>query len=350
LRYYKIEFQNADGSSFTPKSLTALGAGISSLDKSGGTNTDALNVELEISQYAGHNAGDTSSFVRIWGLPLSDLGKAPDYNRKNVIVSGGMSKGLPLANPAQRGPLIKGQVYQAFGNWRGTVMSLDMFIAPGFVKSDAKISPQGRPDQPVNWTFTWKKDQKLSDMLSDTLGKTMPGITPKIQVDDSRTAPMDMSGQYQTLPQFSSWLRYHTKGKFGDRDDGVSLASDGDIVVAFETDPSKAKPAATRQIFASDIIGQPMYYQPFFITLKTVMRGDLDIGNAIKLPKDFVSEVAQSPAFPYGTGVQRSQDSINFGGGTYLIQQIQHFGHFRQADATAWVTQIWASLLSTTTQ
>jgi hypothetical protein len=326
--------------------MKALGSGISSLDTLGEHNPASLQVEFNLAQYTGHNAGDITSYVRIVGLPLSDLGQARQYTRKNVIISGGMSKGLPLANPAQRGPLIKGNVFQSFGNWRGTEQSLDMFIAPGFATKETKISPQGRIEQPQDWTFTWKKDQKLGDMLQAVLGHIMPGVTAKIQVSDDRTAPMDMPGQYQTFAQFSQWLNYNTRGKFGDDDSGVSLAFDGNVVVAFETKPSLAKPERTRDIAAIDLIGQPMWMGWGTVQVTTVLRGDLDIADAIKLPKDFISEVKLAPVFPNNAGVMRAPDSINFGGGTFMITRLQHFGNFRQPDATAWTTVMLAVLLA----
>lgn len=347
MRYYKIEFQNQNGQPFTPQSVNALGSGITSLDPQGNHNAAALNIELNIAQYTGANAGDINSWLKIYGLPLRDIARGHDYNGSNIVISGGMSKGLPLANPAQRGPLIKGQVFQSFGNWIGTMMSLDMFIAPGFITQGNAISPQGKIDQPVNWTFTYKQGQKLSDALSELFGKTMPGVTAKIQVDDSRSnTGADMSGQYATVPQFAQWLRYHTKGKFGADDDGCAMTFDGNTVTVFETSPSKAQPPQTKSIVAADLIGQPMYYAFNTITAKVVMRGDLDVGMAIKMPKDFVSTVALTPAFYNDLGVQRSADSVNFGGGTYIIQRLQHFGQFRQADASSWVTQIWATFLS----
>ena len=41
-----------------------------------------------------------------------------------------MAAGLPLANPAQSGVFVQGQVYQAYGNWIGENMSLTLEIVP----------------------------------------------------------------------------------------------------------------------------------------------------------------------------------------------------------------------------
>ena len=90
----------------------------------------ALNVELEIYQGVGH-VPTGNSMVRVWGISIEDIGQGAVFGGQNVVVQGGMGVGLPLANPAQAGLLITGTAWQVFGNWQGTVMTLDVILIAG---------------------------------------------------------------------------------------------------------------------------------------------------------------------------------------------------------------------------
>ncbi len=118
-----------------------------SLRPDGWTNPRALNVELDIPTYALASPSGAAS-IRIHGIGIQQINQAFDLNGKTVQVYGGMARGLPLANPDQRGLLLQGEITQAFGNWQGPNMSLDLIVQSALrpiscsTGSPARLSPR----------------------------------------------------------------------------------------------------------------------------------------------------------------------------------------------------------------
>lgn len=341
MRYYSITIPGVTFSSLANGGM--VNGEITSLRSDGSTNPAALNVELDITQYPGHQAGgDSRSYVRIWGLSLADLGRGYDLAGKEITVKVGMAQGYPLANPAQQGTIISGNILQAFGNWLGTEQTLDIILGPS---QSGAPSQSGESTPPVNITFTWKKGQKLSDLINQVVQQIYgqgAQIDSSIQVDDTagnRVAKQDMQGSYTSVTGFAQmiWDMTCTQGK----QDGVALWIDGKKFRAFETDPKSGSTSGSiKQISFNDLLGQVTWYKPNSVTAKLVMRGDLVIGDTVKFPDQLVSTVtsASMPAFG-GTG--RTSDSISFSGTNFTIIQMQHWGNFRQPDAMAWNTTLW---------
>src|ERR1700733_6962067 len=75
------------------------------------TDPGALNVEMDINQ-APANEPQGAAYVRVWGIPLATIAQSSNFNGKSIAVYGGMSSGLPLANPAQQGLLVQGLIQQ----------------------------------------------------------------------------------------------------------------------------------------------------------------------------------------------------------------------------------------------
>ena len=80
------------------------------------------------------------SSLRIEGISLEDVQYGQQFGAQlingqykdgyDIRVYGGMGKGLPLANPAQQGLILSGTIFQSYGNWQGTDMTLDFVISP----------------------------------------------------------------------------------------------------------------------------------------------------------------------------------------------------------------------------
>lgn len=72
-------------------------------------NPTALQVELDIavSPTAAPNVGQ-GVWCRVWGIPLQTVLTANQFTNKQIQVFGGMSAGLPLANPNEQGLLVQG--------------------------------------------------------------------------------------------------------------------------------------------------------------------------------------------------------------------------------------------------
>ena len=327
MRYYSINISNpTTGKPVLPSSLGGLP--ISSLLPSGGHNPAALNIEFDIPQKT-YFAPEQDAWLRIWGLSLKDLSASFNLNGSNVMISAGMSKGLPLANPAQQGLILKGMVYQAFGNWVGVDQTVDMNFAP----------QTGTPSSELNFPFSWKAGTPLSTAISQTLATGMPNFTQKIKINPNLVIGYDESGFYQSLQQFNDYLNARSKSLIkGGTYLGITISTRGTEVSV--TDGSvKAEDSDVISIAFQDMIGQATWVDTHTIAAKLVLRGDLTIGSTIKLPPGPVqTTIASNSGFsPFQNPAQRANFS-----GKFVVKHIHHYGNFRQADAASWNTTIEA--------
>lgn len=348
MRYYQIALTNpTTGQPIMPSSLLATsGTGknpttISSLLPTSTpsnqlTNPAALNIELDIPVYPGH-VGNISSFVRIWGLSLVDQKWAQSIDGADIAIYGGMARGYPLANPQQQGLLVKGQVFQAFGNWIGTDMTTDLFIGPPTGQSTplATGSTQLIPGQALNFIFNWQPGQTLAQALAHTFSIALPSMKQDIQISPQLTTSYQQAGYYATFIQFAQAIEAITAGKLGTSYDGVVMACDGVTVRAWDgTVPPSSN--AVKQIAFADLLGQVTAYQPQVLTAKLVMRGDLSIGDIVSFPPGLLTTTSAAL-----TNFQPA-NKLQFSGPCQIIQ-MQHFGNYRQPDAYSWNTTVWCT-------
>lgn len=356
MRYYRIELSDQDGapvilSSFgnqasplplSPGAVLESGV-ITSLLPDGTTNPAALNVEVDIEQIALHQ-GNQKSYVRIFGLALADVYRK-DLNPSldntkftNISVKVGMAKGLPLANPAQQGVVIKGSVWQAFGNWLGTDMTLDLVVGPGGMTGGGEETSI----QPQPYVFQWAKGQTLADALSQTL-KNNPALAAVQQdftsIASDRTSNADKHGVYSTVNEFAQLVQRMTVGQRGSKDQGVLLHLDGSKIKGTDTSQLGGDPSKDTEINFQDLIGQVTWYEPFKLTCKLVMRGDLELGGYVKFTSG-ANLVTNAAAMPSLTP-SRDRDTPGIAqGARFYVERIHHWGNFRQADAMSWNTTL----------
>jgi hypothetical protein len=316
VRWYKIVITNADtGQEMIPSSLGGLG--FTSLLPSGAVNPAALQIELDIPQSLFH-LPTGQSLVRIWGLGLQDIGNAFDLNGASISVYAGMSKGLPLANPAQAGLLVSGQILQAFGNWIGTSQTIDLILAPA----------TGSTATPLNFVLNWKSGQTLSEALNTTLSTALPKAKLNINISPRLVQNHDEPGYHGTLSQLASTIFPISKSIITDSTySGVVIAYDGNTVTVTD----QTTPSAVKAIAFQDLLGQPTWIGPAQIQAKLVMRGDLDLQDVVTLPQGLTTTTQQA--------LTRFQDKTTFSG-NYVIQEIHHWGNFRQQDADSWNTTV----------
>jgi hypothetical protein len=347
MRYYKIKI--TDGPNGKPMTLPSLaGSGlppgeISSLRIDNKvftreTNPASLNIELDMPQYQAHLAGgSTSHYIRIWGVGIDDLTSAFDFNGHHLELEVGMSEGYPFATPSQRGLVVKGTILQAFGNWLGTDMTLDFYL---------RAEGSGSDEKPVNYTLIGRKGDKLADVLRLAITKANPNTKPpEMNVRPDRVLKADEASVHLSLTEFAIKVKELTEvrdatGKVTDEGVVITAPFNGTIRI-YEADGSQlpSRPAP-KKIQFWDLLGQVTWAEPGMLTAKLVMRGDLNVGDWVIFP-DGLSTVA-APAFsniPGTTG--RLPGKLTFSG-TFIINQIHHWGNFRQPDAMSWNTTVWA--------
>jgi len=330
MRYYSIRLTNtATGQIFIPQSLARLQAFDTSYTSfvAGKTLPGALNVEMDIIVSSfGTPAG--GSFIKIHGISLQEISQAHDLNGFQVAVYGGMQKGLPLANPLLSGLLFSGFVFQAFGNWIGTEMSLDLIL-----NVDA-----GTIAKPKNIVHSWAKGTLLKDAIAQTLSTAFPGYTADIEISPDLVFTQDVAdtGYYQTIEEYATYIQGMSADLIGGAYSGVRIALTEKVFSVFDGTVNQIP----TNILFKDLIGQPTCIGPNLIQFKCPMRADIKLSDIVKMPQGIfatTTQAAESGQVDLKTAFQ----------GSFLVQQVRHVGNFRQPDADSWVTVIDASAQKT---
>jgi hypothetical protein len=322
MRYYSIQITDSNGALITrPSSVPGSGATYSSL-LNGLTIPGALNVELDIPVYA-YATPAGQAIVRIWGISLAEISQASDFGAtstgpgKNIAVYAGMQRGLPLANPAQAGLIVQGEIFQAFGNWIGVDQTLDLILYPA----------TGAPDDPKNFVVNWKAGTPLSQAIDNTLSVAFPSLKRNIQISPNLVLAHDEPGFYGSLTEFAQWVKQVSADiKVQPNYQGVDITVNQNMILVYDG----TTPSTPKLIAFQDLIGQPTWIESPSIQFKTVMRADLAIGDFVQLPPAVVTttSAAASSLLNLKAAFQ----------GVFQITDIHHFGNYRQPDADSWVT------------
>lgn len=289
----------------------------STLKNDGSHNPNALQIEFDLPVAGFHDpAGSNNTYIRLSGIPLDLMSQARDLNGAAVELQAGMSKGLPLVNPEQRGLILSGGVLQAFGNWQGENMTLDIVVI-------------GIQSITGDYSFQWKKGDKMVDMITQTIKRNHPDYTVKSRIKENLVLSNDETGAYSNISQFSTYVFNQSKSIITDLNyQGVTIIVQGKtIIVQDGSSPKNPKP-----IKYADMIGQPTWIDFSKIQVKVNMRADIFVGDFITLPLGTV-RLATQGAF------NTKKDKTTFNG-NYMVYEIRHLGNSRQPDANSWVTII----------
>ncbi|WP_244126833.1 hypothetical protein [Burkholderia gladioli] len=284
----------------------------------------ALNVEFDI-PVAAYGAPLGGQSVLIEGVPLADLLQAQQFAGMNFSMKGGMKAGLPLANPKQAGPLVGGQIFQSFGNWEGTEMTLDLVLNPGVYTLD----------QPGNIVLNWKAGSALAQALQQTFSVAYPSMSVSINISNELVQSHDEVHRCSTLEELAQLLQDITKGSFfGAGYEGVQLSIQaGQITVWDDTyEPN------TVQLAFTDFIGQPTWIEPNVMQVKLVLRADIQLGTTLKMPQGLQS----TPGIVL-TSAASLPSSLKYKSafqGSFSVIEQRHIGNFRAPDGASWATVI----------
>ncbi|VWB07037.1 hypothetical protein [Burkholderia lata] len=294
----------------------------------------ALNIEfdLNILPYATPVGGQS---ITLEGISIADLLQPQQFAPRivngvqqpgmSIELKGGMGKGLPLANLAQQNTLLKGQIWQAFGNWEGTEMTLDFVINPGGFDSST----------PGNFVLNWVANQPLGPALQNCLAVAYPNIPLTVNVSNQLVQSATEIHHCGTLEELSQYVQEVTNGQFlGQNYPGVSIAMQSGAISVFD---STWKPPAVQLNF-TDLVGQPTWIDVNTLQVKLVMRGDLQVGTAVKMPTGLSGQVGQ--VLTTGNSLPSSLNYQTTFSGQFQITEMRHLGNFRTAAGEAWVTVI----------
>lgn len=313
MRFYRIEISGGTEATYT--SLV-----------NGQVDPGALNIELDVpGVFFADPMG--AALVRVWGISLQTVSQASDFNGADIKVYAGMSKGLPLATPSQQGLILKGVVQQAFGNWVGVDMTLDLIVVTGAAATQTA---------PANITFTWAKGTKLADMIAQVLTQAYSDYKQDIKIDDTLVLTEDETGVYTTIEQFSLYLQTVSKSINTDPNYlGVQVTVVDQTFVV--TDGTVAADVV-KQIAFNDLVGQPTWIGPNQVQFNCVMRADINVANTIQFPQTQVTSTQAELG-------QQPQDKSSFSG-KFGVSLVRHVGNFRQPDAQSWISTFNAYVIS----
>jgi hypothetical protein len=381
MRYYQITLvnpttsqvlvpnPNANGTAFVlsndqnASTWSSLNAGMH-VYQQGSANPAAQRVELDITSTPLHSPdAHAKPFVRISGVPLSMVAQAADLNGMFISISGGMSKGLPLANPQQVGLLAAGQVLQAVGEWVGTDMSLALYLASGGASADySNASGSASAMQPVtsttpaNLIFQWKQGQSMSTAIANCLTTAFPQLSIQMSISNALVwaSAVPKIAYFQNLQQFAQFINETSKSVLAGPNPAITiyaqstnpayqgvtiLLQGGTLVISDFTTQTNPK-----IIDFQDLAGQPSWSAPGKVQLVTVLRGDITMGDFVQLPPSLgttsnfgTSNGGVSP-FVIGNASNSPYKGNSAFQGTALVTKVRHLGDSRNASGMAWVS------------
>lgn len=350
MRAYSIEISNQKTGEpiSTPTSgiLNALGGGngfatYTSLRNNvlgGESNPAALNIELDLPLF-NWAAPKGGAALRIWGVGIAAISQAHDLNYHNIKIYGGMQTGLPLATAAasQYGLLVQGTIYQAYGNWIGTSQCLDLQIIP----------PQGPLDVPTNFTLDWPPNTPLAAALETMLKTAYPSYSQTIKISDKLTDGAQVPGYWRTFSEAAAAIRALSLAEQykgipmldgGKPYTGVNMTIVGRNIVVYDGTKEYTNASFTNptEIEFRDLIGQPTWLNFATLNFKTVLRADIKVGDYIEMPPQLATPfVLTGPGAAIPGSPSRNNSVFQ---GVFIVTDVHHFGNFRQADASSWVT------------
>ena len=312
MRYYTIIISPdvSAGQEFEPIIYTSVGEL--------GDNYSCLQLDLDIYQ-APYHAPAPFGTVTLYGVSFENLKQSNYLPGALIQVFVGMTAGLPFANPDQAGLIVEGIILQSFGNWQGTNVALSLVIASG------KIDPS----DDINLPLTLKKGDNLTQAVTEALRTGYIGSIVTGSFSDNLVAVQDEFAIYTNLKSLSSWA--NSASKLINTSPEYYGASIVPTPKGFTLFDSNIPVINNTLINYTDIIGSVSWLNVATISVKVVMRADLEVGNYISLP--FLAPLVNTATF----GQYRNQLAFN---GVFLITQLRHQGSSRQTNADSWVTVI----------
>lgn len=287
----------------------------------GQTSPNALDIELDI-MAAPYGQPGGNSRVTIWGISIGEINQSSDLNNKAVEIYGGMQKGLPLATAMfeanQSGLLASGLIFQAFGNWIGVDMTLDLILRPD----------DGSNSAPKNLTVEWPASQPLATAIRNCLTTAFPDYEVNVNIRDDLVLAHTETGYYRDLNQLAQWMKAASQNIIGGTYAGVDVTIDARTITVYDRSTRKEP----KQIRFIDMIGQPTWIGVNQIQITCMLRADIKLDDEVRMPAAVVTTTAAA-----------SSSLVNLKSafeGVFWVSQVRHSGQYRNPDAAAWVTTI----------
>lgn len=330
MRYYRIEItdkqgrpiKDAKGNDIGPWDSRTNAGGVKPMTHTGG----ALHITLDAPSFGADMLASGAMLV-VYGLPIAVLEQAVNLHMATITVYGGFTAGLPLANPAHSGLLVKGVIYSPYGNWQGIYQSLNLPIWP------ARLADEyGRP---FNITMQGKTGERLSDVITRALKTSFPDKDIHINVNIHQNLVLyeDWNAVCRSLHEVGELIQRVTPGMLGGVTfSGVKVVAQKNQINVFDN----ATPRKPIAIEARDLVGQPTWIEFLRMSLKTTLRADIQVGDWISLPIDATGRHAiLAVGSPLSSLNEKQRSTFS---GIYEVLAMRHIADFRSPADDAWVT------------
>ena len=290
----------------------------------------ALLVEFDFFNANSSNYQGNST-VTIYGVVESDLQQASQYAGLSISIKAGMQSGLPLANAAQAGTIMRGQILQGFGNRQGTERKLDLVF-------NASIYTFG---QPGNFAINWPKGDSLKEALTTTLNVAFPNYPNSVLISDAYVNPFPTNHSVNTFDELAKFVLSITKSI---RPPGVTLTyiPNRNLILAYDGTVQVGGGHSLggggvggKQLVYTDFIGQPTWIDSGIVQFIMVMRADIAVHDTVVMPPE-LSNAPGGVGIAPGPGTQLDR-SISFTG-PFNVTSIRHIGNSRDPNGAAWAT------------
>lgn len=317
MRFYNIVISPGEQSQTAFLPITYSSMVIPGIVPTGLDNTSALRVDLDIFQTWYHQPAQIGT-VRIYGVSFQDLNQSANFNGAKIQISVGMSAGLPFADQFQAGLIIDGTILQAFGNWQGTQVVLNLQVAPSTYN----------PSSNVNIILDWKVGQPLQTAVESALSIAYPSVPVYGEFSPNLVYTENVTGYYPNLESFCKWVNDTSKNIIKLPNYlGASVANSS---IGFVLTDGTTPATESAVVNYWDLVGNITWIDLATVQAKLVMRADLNIGNSIIFP-------IGSPITNTVASFSQYRNLVSFDG-VFTITQIRHVGNSRQPDANSWVT------------
>jgi len=326
MRYYNLTIVDINPDGTGTGATLAQYTSTSNGSLNGANNGAALKIEFDV-PVASYNSPMGGTYIKVWGINFADISATKNWTNKQVQFSAGQTAGLPLSNPNQSGLIFVGSVLQAFGNWQGTQLSLDILVYAG----------GGTPNKPLNLSWNWLKGQTMESALTQVLTLVF-GKSPTINISPNLVFTEDQPGFYIDLNALGKYV-YAQSLKIINNPayNGVQIVNNQGNVAVFDNSSTATQ---STQLSLNDFVSQPTWIQLNEMQMDLVLRNDLQVGAYLTLPP-YTNPINTSQSY----SVYRN-DSAFDSTKPLQIQRIRHLGNSRQLDGNSWKTVVNCTYIS----
>jgi hypothetical protein len=272
------------------------------------------------------------------------------------MIEGGFKPGLPLATgmSTKAGLLVQGTLLPAYGNWVGTSQSLDMVIVPALgdvvgsniPSASASTTPVNTLAQPANLVLQWQAGQPMATAIQNALQTAFPSYTVNVNISSTLVSANPVFHVCPNLASFNNFVNATAINIAGNNNQnyrGIFISTNGTTINVSDGTGSNSAPIVN--IAFQDLIGQPTWINLAEMQIRCPMRGDIQLGNTIRMPQlsfspgQFIPQTTtpESGSFVASITGTKAQSAFQ---GTFYVTQVRHVGRYRSPDAAAWCSII----------